>query len=132
MRRAFPPIERQERGTNDYSTYASFRSETKGPRREARATCSSGSNNRERCLSERFTRGRHHNDRTKKPTRRSYWWHGDFHTDSTSAAARSEANCSRWLQPQSTAADLFGPTRISGTRKANARLGHRGSQRGDR
>src|SRR5882762_5510508 len=108
MRRAFPPIERQERGTNDYSTYASFRSETKGPRREARATCSSGSNNRERCLSERFTRGRHHNDRTKKPTRvgffvRSLWCRP--------RVKRSERHRSLLLEPdeQVARASLPGP-----------------------
>src|SRR5258708_7246433 len=48
------------------------------------------------------------------------------------AAAGAEANCSRWLQPQRTAANLFAPTRVSAAREANARLGHRDSQRGNR
>jgi len=55
---------------------------------------------------------------TRRFTRRNYWWHGSFGTDPTSTAARSEADYSRWFEHQSTAAGLFGPTRLSDTREA--------------
>jgi hypothetical protein len=65
-------------------------------------------------------------------TRRSYRRHGDFRTDPTSTAARSEASCSRWFAHQGSATNLCSSTGVSASCEASARFGHRGNQRGAR